>query len=107
MEDCILVIDYDNSDLESSHRDWGRHDISLRVVHSIYEAIMELVERDFLFGAIFSKGNDFFTQLPLLRTIRPISILIFSTEYDVATILSLIIAHGFYDGLITLRVGLL
>lgn len=83
MEQYILVVDFDNNDFEVARREWNQHNVLLHVVHTIPDAIKELIERNYIFIAILSKRNDFFPQLQILRDIRPVSTIIFSPDHDV------------------------
>lgn len=92
MEPSILVIDYDNNDLEKVHREWLKHGIKIYVVKSIPDAIIELLNRDFLLIAVLSKSHENFMNMQILQHIRPVSILIFSLNYDITNIAK----HFFY-----------
>jgi hypothetical protein len=67
LEHCILVIDFDHSNLKVAHEEWLKHNILLCMVNSIPEAAKELSERSFLFAAVFSISEQALLSLQLLR----------------------------------------
>lgn len=83
MDKWILAVNYDKRKFAEAQAEWLKDHIFIRMVSSMQKAINLLAtDNSFLLIAIFSDQDDYISQLPLLRSMTRLPILIMKSEYD-------------------------
>lgn len=91
MENLVLAVDngyaldekYNN--FEMAQKEFLLHNLSLERVSSMQEALLTLSKQDYLLVIIVEDSVNFLPQLPIMRNMKPMPIIILSTVYEEET----------------------
>lgn len=84
MENWILTVGCPPELFMECQKEWLNYNILLRVVRTIPEAIEEIIKNDYLLLSICAKTQEYLPFLRVIRSIKPLPILISPLKYDVS-----------------------
>lgn len=84
MENWILTVGCPTEVFADCQKEWLKYNVLLRVVKTFPELIAEISKNDYLLVSICTQTREYLPYIKLIRTLKPVPILITPTEYIAA-----------------------
>lgn len=84
MKNWILMIDNTPNNFDATRSEWIKHQLHVKLIPSMQEALKLLSSMDFLLVVIVADNLEYLPHLKLMRNMKPMPILVLASYYNAA-----------------------